>query len=108
MGGTTYLKGGLLLLGSDIELQCDVAMLCLPGVRVDDEGLLLSTVGDRAKRVEQSAHEVVTLVDCLLSNKSADRELTRAHQQLSNSINNITLAYLKPTNLACIYHNYSP
>ena len=67
-----YLKWGLFFLCSNTKLQCDIAMLSLSRVRVDDKGLLLSRVGDGAKRIEQSTHEVITSVDCLLSNKSAE------------------------------------
>ena len=38
---------------------------------VDCKGLLFSSVGDGAKRIEEPTHEVITSVDSLVSNISA-------------------------------------
>ena len=64
------LEWNTLLFGSDVELQCDAAMLCLSRVRVDKESLLNSRVGDGPKRIKKTTHEIVTLHDRLLSKVS--------------------------------------
>ena len=59
----TYLEWSVLSLCSHAEVQRDVAMLSLSGVRVKYQRLLLPRVGDGAKRIEHTPHEVIPLVD---------------------------------------------
>ena len=69
-----HLERNLFLLGYNVELQSDAAMLILSGVRVEGKCLLLSRVGDGPKRIKKTTHEIVTFHDCLLSNVSTQKE----------------------------------
>ena len=65
-----YLKGNLVSLNTNAEMQSDVAMLCPARVRVNDKCLLFTRVGDGTKRIKQPTHKVISFGNCFLSDIS--------------------------------------